>query len=135
LLDESILGGIPVRGNKRRMLIASHVPGVLWMMVSPYVVREGLPIFTPRRLWKAVQSKSEMKVVVADDCTEMRRLIRSMLPTATEVIECHDGLSAIQAVWDHAPQWVLLDIIMATLDGISTAQHLHKVRPDVRTIL
>ena len=75
-----------------------------------------------------------MKIVVADDSPEMRRLICSVLPVGSEVIECPDGRTALQACRDHAPNWVLLDIAMAPMDGISAAQRLRKITPDVRII-
>jgi CheY-like chemotaxis protein len=75
-----------------------------------------------------------MKIVVADDSAEMRRLIRSMLPKDTEVIECEDGQAALRAFREHAPQWVLLDIAMAPLDGISAAEQLRAMAPDARII-
>ena len=75
-----------------------------------------------------------MKIVVADDCAEMRRLIRSVLPIGTEVIECPDGRSALQACQYHAADWVLLDIAMAPIDGISAARRLREIAPDVRII-
>jgi CheY-like chemotaxis protein len=75
-----------------------------------------------------------VKIVVADDSPEMRRLIRSVLPVGTEVIECPDGRTALQACWKHAPNWVLLDIAMAPVDGISAARRLREITPEVRII-
>jgi CheY-like chemotaxis protein len=75
-----------------------------------------------------------MKIVIADDSAEMRRLIRSILPEGTRVIECEDGYSAVQAVREHRPLWVLLDIAMAPVDGISAADQLRQMSPDVRII-
>ena len=75
-----------------------------------------------------------VKIVVADDCPEMRRLIRSVLPVETEVFECPDGRTALQACRNHAPDWALLDIAMAPLDGISAAQQLRESTSDVRII-
>jgi CheY-like chemotaxis protein len=75
-----------------------------------------------------------VKIVVADDCAEMRRLIRSVLPGGTEVIECPDGWSALQACQYHTADWVLLDIAMVPMDGISAARRLREIRPGVRII-
>ena len=75
-----------------------------------------------------------MKIVVADDSVEMRRLIRSILPPGIEVIECEDGMAAVQAVRQHAPNWVLLDIAMAPLDGLSAAALLREIAPNTQII-
>jgi CheY-like chemotaxis protein len=75
-----------------------------------------------------------MKIIVADDSAEMRRLIRSILPPGIEVIECEDGMAAVHAVRQHAPDWVLLDIAMTPLDGLSAAAHLRKIAPNTQII-
>ena len=75
-----------------------------------------------------------MKIVVADESAEMRRLIRSLLPANIEVIECEDGGAAIQAYRQHAPHWVLLDIAMAPLDGLSAAARLREIAPHEQII-
>ena len=75
-----------------------------------------------------------MKIVVADDSAAMRRLIRSLFPPGVEVIECGDGIAAIEAVLQHAPDWVLLDIAMAPLDGLSAAAQLRERDPHTQII-
>src|SRR5262245_50147979 len=76
-----------------------------------------------------------MKIVVADDSAEMRRLIRSLLPPGVEVIECADGLSALRAYREHSPGWILLDINMSPLDGLSVARALKARTPHSRIIM
>jgi len=76
-----------------------------------------------------------VKVVVADDCAEMRRLIRSLLPSDSDIIECSDGQSAIEACQNLSPDWALLDIGMAPVDGLSAARRLRETSSAIQVIL
>ena len=51
----------------------------------------------------------------------MRRCIRKLLPVGAQVFECSDGEDALQAYTSHRPDWVLMDINMKVVDGLTAA--------------
>ncbi len=58
------------------------------------------------------------RVLVADDNTFIRRLVCAALqPLGCSVLEAVDGEEAVLAVEEHAPDLVLLDLIMPKLNG------------------
>ena len=75
-----------------------------------------------------------MKMLIVDDSAAMRRCIRKILPAADEKLECSDGREAVRAFAKHQPDWVLMDIDMKELDGLSAARQIKKDWPDARII-
>ncbi|HKB81193.1 MAG TPA: response regulator [Thermoanaerobaculia bacterium] len=66
-----------------------------------------------------------MKLLIADDSAEMRRLLRSMLADlATEVVECGSGREAIELYFDSRPDWVLMDLHMQDVDGLTATREI-----------
>ncbi|MBI1761526.1 MAG: response regulator transcription factor [Acidobacteria bacterium] len=76
------------------------------------------------------------KVLIVDDNPEMRRLIRAMVGKLGEVVyECSDGAQALAAYQTHQPDFVLMDIEMKVLDGISATRQLLAAFPQARVII
>lgn len=75
-----------------------------------------------------------MKMLIVDDSAAMRRCIRKLLPEADEKFECSDGSEAIRAFAKHRPDWVLMDIDMKELDGLSAARQIKADWPAARII-
>jgi DNA-binding NarL/FixJ family response regulator len=65
-------------------------------------------------------------VVIVDDHAAFRSAARAMLQAAgfEVVAEAGDGASAIEAVTEHRPDVVLLDVQLPDLDGFEVAQRL-----------
>jgi CheY-like chemotaxis protein len=76
-----------------------------------------------------------MKILIVDDSADMRRCIKNFLPATVEKVECRDGLEAIAAFAEHQPDWVLMDIEMKPLDGLSAARQIRTRWPEARIIL
>jgi CheY-like chemotaxis protein len=76
----------------------------------------------------------EVKMLIVDDSAEMRRCIKNLLPAADEKIECSDGIEAVRAFAQHQPDWVLMDIEMKELDGLSAARRIRADWPKARII-
>lgn len=63
-----------------------------------------------------------MLVLVADDNSEMRRVIRQYLESlrpGLEVMECAEGGEAVRLYARHRPALVLMDIRMEPTDGLT----------------
>jgi len=78
------------------------------------------------------------KILLIDDHSDIRRLIRITLGKAFEVIEAEDGLTGLKMARHHKPDLVVLDIMMpGTLDGLQVLDAI-KADPelvDVRVIM
>ena len=71
------------------------------------------------------------KVVIADDEPLARQRVRMMLegaPNHAVVAECGDGQAAVEAILEHQPDIVFLDIRMPGLDGLEVLAALDDAR-------
>jgi two-component system response regulator YesN len=64
----------------------------------------------------------------------MRRCIKDYLPPAVETVECPNGDKALAAVVEHRPDWVLMDIEMKPIDGLTAAKQIRKQWPGAKII-
>jgi len=80
-----------------------------------------------------------MKVLIVDDNPAMRRLIRRMvLSPADECFECADGAEALAAYEAHqldGADWVLMDVEMAGMDGLTATRELCAAHPEARIVI
>jgi DNA-binding response OmpR family regulator len=64
-------------------------------------------------------------VLVVDDEQPIRELVRSYLRSERmEVITAEDGPAALEAIREHAPDVVVLDVMLPGLDGIEVCRRL-----------
>jgi putative two-component system response regulator len=71
-------------------------------------------------------------VLVADDTESIRTLFRRLLTTdGHEVVVAVDGVTALEAVHEHRPDVVLLDVTMPEMDGLEVCRRL-KADPATR---
>lgn len=64
------------------------------------------------------ESDVRQRILIADDKASSRELVRTILEKlGYEVEEAEDGTKALDAVFDHPPDLVLLDLQMPGLDG------------------
>jgi two-component system, NarL family, response regulator NreC len=81
---------------------------------------------------------SEIRVILADDHTIVRKGLRALLERekrVTVVDEAVDGLETLQKVKQHNPDVVVLDIGMPNLNGIEAARQIKKRFPDVGILI
>jgi DNA-binding NarL/FixJ family response regulator len=79
-----------------------------------------------------------IRVVLADDEPMIRVGVRTILttdPSIEVVAEASDGREAVEAVRRHRPDVALLDIRMPRFDGLSAADELATIAPQVRVIM
>ncbi|HLH52196.1 MAG TPA: response regulator transcription factor [Verrucomicrobiae bacterium] len=77
-----------------------------------------------------------VKVMIVDDNSEMRTLIRSLLKdVAQEFIECAGGEEAVAQFATERPDWTLIDIVMPGVDGFSATKQIKALFPTARILI
>ena len=66
----------------------------------------------------------------------MRLLIRSIVrKVSDDIVECRDGSEALPAYIAHRPDWVLMDVEMAVMDGLRATRAIIAQFPDARIVI
>ena len=77
---------------------------------------------------QGVHLPSAIRILIADDASSSRELLRSILESSGyEVEEAEDGEQVLERAISFAPHMVILDLKMPKLDGCSTARALRKI--------
>ena len=77
-----------------------------------------------------------MKVLIVDDNPNIRELLRDYLPDSVDLIyECADGSEAFALYRKHLPDWVLMDIQMKEVDGITATRQIIAAYPKAHVIM
>ena len=99
----------------------------------------GVTAFVPkpinrRRLMDVLDQCLDLRplVLVADDAPDARRLLRTwFLAAGARVVEASDGQEALAIVARDAPDVLVLDMQMPTMDGFAAARALRKLGADL----
>lgn len=87
---------------------------------------------------RAATKPSPVNVLIADDDPIVRQVVRAVVGDTGSfsiVGEAEDGKQACEMVSRHAPDILLLDLLMPNLPGIETLRQLTSSEPGVHTIL
>jgi two-component system response regulator DegU len=77
-----------------------------------------------------------ISLLIAEDNEKMRRLLKSLLGDLVSVVwECSNGLEALAAYNRHRPDFVLMDIRMKLMDGITATRRIKAADPAARIII
>jgi two-component system NarL family response regulator len=77
-----------------------------------------------------------MKLLMVEDNPAVRRLLQSLLaPLAETIEECADGGEAVARYAALQPDWVLMDLELPTLDGLSATRQIRARFPTARIVL
>lgn len=77
-----------------------------------------------------------MKLLIVEDNRQMRRLMRSMLADlADPIAECCDGAEAQASYEEHRPDWVLMDLVMPQVDGITATGQIRAADPSAKIVI
>jgi DNA-binding NarL/FixJ family response regulator len=77
-----------------------------------------------------------MKLLIVDDSESMRRTIKSFVSDLAEALsEAADGVAAIVACRDRQPDWVLMDIEMGEMNGITATKHVKAAFPQTKVMI
>jgi DNA-binding NarL/FixJ family response regulator len=78
------------------------------------------------------------RVLIADDSTSVRDVIRTFLRDQEEIEICGeavDGLDALEKAQSLKPDLILLDLVMPEVNGAMVASILKHKMPDLRIIM
>ena len=79
---------------------------------------------------------AEKRVLIVDDNQEVRRMIRALIEDMVdEFIECEDGNRALGAYWSHKPDWVLMDVEMNEVDGLTATRRIMAAFPQAKIVV
>jgi CheY-like chemotaxis protein len=77
-----------------------------------------------------------MTVLIVEDNASVRRLIRRIVASvAEEIHECEDGSAALAAYLQHRRDFVLMDIEMENVDGITATVRIKSAYPAANIIM
>ena len=77
-----------------------------------------------------------LNLLIVEDNSSMRDLIQSIVADlAGEVTVCSDGAEALSAYTSRRPDWVLMDIRMKGLDGISATRQIKASFPEANIMI
>jgi CheY-like chemotaxis protein len=77
-----------------------------------------------------------ISVMIVDDSDEIRRMLRAVVSeVADPIYECRDGDEACTAYAAHRPDWVLMDVSMAQMDGLTATRHIVQSFPSARIVI
>src|ERR1044072_6233252 len=77
-----------------------------------------------------------MQLFIVDDHALMRRMTRRVLSDlVSDVEECGDGSAALAAYHQHRPDWVVMEIEMSPMDGITATREILNAFPVAKIVI
>ena len=78
----------------------------------------------------------EVKVLIVDDNQQMRQMVKFYLrELADEIHECEDGEQAFDAYAEFQPDWVVMDLVMKQVDGLTATRRIIANFPDAHILM
>ena len=75
-------------------------------------------------------------ILIVDDSQPIRELLKMMLAGVAEIVgECSDGSEALAAYERLRPDWVLMDIGMKNVDGITATRQIMAAYPQAKIMI
>lgn len=76
-----------------------------------------------------------MKVMVVDDNAEMRKMICRVIGEDVTICECENGAEACAVYAEQLPDWVLIDLMMPRVNGITATRRIKSMFPAAQIII
>lgn len=77
-----------------------------------------------------------MTLLIVEDNEALRRLLKSLLADLADALhECEDGTQALALYAEHLPDWVLMDLEMKTMDGLTATRQIRLRFPEARIVM
>ena len=75
-------------------------------------------------------------ILITDDNADVRRIIRNLVEEIDpDVIECSNGAEAIESYELNHPDWVLMDISMRHVDGLTAMRTILERHPEAKIVV
>ena len=69
-------------------------------------------------------------LLIVDDNRQVRRMIRSLVEDLdADIGECADGAAAVSACEERQPDWILMDVQMKPMDGLTATRKIKSFFP------
>jgi len=79
---------------------------------------------------------SALSVLIVDDNVKMRSMIAEIIKSkTTKVVECTDGIDALGECSIHQPDWILMDVQMKRMDGLTATELIHHYFPKAKVMI
>jgi len=77
-----------------------------------------------------------MRILIVEDNPSVRKMMVSFLArVAGEIHECGEGVEALAAYAQTKPDWVLMDIAMGEVDGLTATRRIKSEFPEARIVI
>ncbi len=77
-----------------------------------------------------------MIILIVEDNEAMRHMIRALIgPIAETIHECGDGLAAVESYVRFHPDWVVMDIDLPRMDGLSATRQIIACDPEAKILM
>jgi len=77
-----------------------------------------------------------VSLLIVEDNEQMRRMLKSVVADLTSAVyECDDGAEALAAYAAHRPDFVLMDIAMKEMDGVTATREIMGTYPEANIII
>jgi len=107
----------------------------LYFSISHFSVCYGAKFYNPNYIYYH-EIYTIMKLLIADDNERMRSMLKKLVKgVADEIIECSDGKDAVALYNEVRPDYVLMDIQMKEMDGITATRLIKKDFPLAKVII
>jgi len=78
----------------------------------------------------------KISILLVEDSSEMRETIKSSLRGLDATFfERDDGVQALAAYREHNPDWVLIDLEMKEMDGLTATSQIKSAFPEARIVI
>jgi len=75
-------------------------------------------------------------ILIVDDCAEMRQLVKQIVRKLSEtVFEREDGDEVLTAYDKYRPDWVVMDVEMKRMDGLTATAILVSHHPQAKVVV
>ena len=76
-----------------------------------------------------------MKVLLIDDSTMSRTILKRSLGAEHEYIEAENGMRGLEMFFIERPHLVILDLTMPGMNGLEILEKLHEIDPNAKVII
>jgi CheY-like chemotaxis protein len=77
-----------------------------------------------------------MKLLIVEDSLSVRQILKSVVaPLAMEITECGDGGEALALYTSNRPDFVLMDVDLGEMDGITATRRIKANDPNAKIII